>query len=337
MTNRAIGLIAAVTAAVALLCAAAPAVLLGGIAAACTAAPGTPSGTNAADRWDADQIANAATMVAVGVQRGVPPRGWVIAVATAMQESSLRNLPSGDRDSVGLFQQRPSQGWGTIDQLQDPTYATSKFYERLLTTPDWQTMALTDAAQAVQRPAFPDAYAKWEDDATALVQQAFAASGATTPGDVEWCLHAGWTQPVRAPIVSGFRTPERPDHDGVDLAAPADTPIRAAATGQVITARCDTDPSGQLCNRRGSPSTPGCGWYVKIRHPNNLVTMYCHMVRAPIVEVGQTVAVGQEIGQVGSSGHSSGDHLHFETQHPGEGPIDPVPYMREHGAPLGQA
>jgi murein DD-endopeptidase MepM/ murein hydrolase activator NlpD len=256
-----------------------------------------------------------------------------------MQESGLRNLPSGDRDSVGLFQQRPSQGWGTIDQLQDPAYAAGKFYERLLTIPDWHTMTLTDAAQAVQRSAFPDAYAKWEDDAAALVQQqAATASGAAMPGDVEWCLHASaWTQPVRAPIVSGFRTPERPDHDGVDLAAPAGTPIRAAATGQVITARCDTDPSGQLCNRRGSPSTPGCGWYVKIRHANNLVTMYCHMIRASIVHVGQTVTVGQEIGQVGSSGHSSGDHLHFETQHPDHGPIDPVLYMRAHGAPLGQS
>jgi hypothetical protein len=144
-----------------------PAVLLGGVVtAACTPAtaipdaPSTAGSTGPIDRWDADQVANAATIVAVGAQRNVPPPGWVIAVATSMQESGLRNLSGGDRDSVGLFQQRPSQGWGTSHELQDPAYAAGKFYDRLLTIPDWQTIDLTDAAQAVQRSAFPDAYAK---------------------------------------------------------------------------------------------------------------------------------------------------------------------------------
>lgn len=70
--------------------------------------------------WDGEQTANAAVIVAVGAELNVPPRGWVIALATAMQESGLRNLPGGDRDSIGLFQQRPSQGWGTPAQLRDP-------------------------------------------------------------------------------------------------------------------------------------------------------------------------------------------------------------------------
>ena len=96
-------------------------------------------------------------------------QGWIIAVATAMQESSLVNLTGGDRDSVGLFQQRPSQGWGTPEQLHDPTYAAGKFYDKLLTVAGWQTMPLTEAAQAVQRSAYPEAYAKWEQPATTLV------------------------------------------------------------------------------------------------------------------------------------------------------------------------
>ena len=119
------------------------------------------------------QDRNAATIVTVGQRLKVPPRGWIVAVATAMQESHLRNLPdldtSNDHDSLGLFQQRPSQGWGTPEQIMDPVYAATKFYTKLLTVTGWQAMALTDAAQAVQHSAFPDAYAKWEPDATQLV------------------------------------------------------------------------------------------------------------------------------------------------------------------------
>lgn len=120
--------------------------------------------------WDAQQVANAATIVAVGHHHGVPARGWVIAVATAMQESRLRNLPSGDRDSLGLFQQRPSAGWGTPAQIRDPVYAATRFYTALAAIPGWQNLPLTVAAQTVQRSAFPDAYTKWEPDAYTLVE-----------------------------------------------------------------------------------------------------------------------------------------------------------------------
>jgi hypothetical protein len=93
----------------------------------------------------------------------------VIAVATAMQESGLRNLRGGDRDSIGLFQQRPSQGWGTRKQLADPAYQTRKFYDKLVKIDGWQKMRLTEAAQAVQISAFPEAYAKHTVAATGLV------------------------------------------------------------------------------------------------------------------------------------------------------------------------
>jgi cell wall-associated NlpC family hydrolase len=88
-----------------------------------------------------------------------------------MQESSLRNLPGGDRDSIGLFQQRPSTGWGAPAQLHDPTYAAERFYRALLAVPGWQALPLTDAAQAVQRSAHPEAYADDEAPATALAAQ----------------------------------------------------------------------------------------------------------------------------------------------------------------------
>jgi len=115
-----------------------------------------------------EQMANAATIAATGITMGIPDRGVVIALATAMQESELYNLSYGDRDSLGLFQQRPSQGWGTAEQVQDPRYAARAFYNQLVRVPGWEQMRLTDAAQAVQRSAFPEAYQKWESDAQVL-------------------------------------------------------------------------------------------------------------------------------------------------------------------------
>ena len=131
---------------------------------------GSPSATMPLG-LDAVQLQQAATINAVGLARGIPERGRIIALATAWQESSLRNLDHGDSDSVGLFQQRPSQGWGSKAQIMDPVYAAGKFYDALLDVQGWQRMSLTDAAQKVQYSAYPGAYAKWEDDATALAVQ----------------------------------------------------------------------------------------------------------------------------------------------------------------------
>ncbi|MFE0703495.1 C40 family peptidase [Streptomyces sp. NPDC058872] len=125
-----------------------------------------------------EQIPHAATIVATGISLDVPKKGQIIALATAMQESRLRNLNYGDRDSLGLFQQRPSQGWGTAQQIRDPLYASERFYKALLAVDGWQQMTVTQAAQAVQKSGFPDAYAQWEPLATAL-QKAIAA---TFPG-----------------------------------------------------------------------------------------------------------------------------------------------------------
>ena len=133
------------------------------------APPGTPH------VWDAVQRENAATIIVVGAVLDVPERGQIVALATAMQESQLRNLGDlgarNDHDSLGLFQQRPSMGWGSVDQVMDPVYSTTAFYLALKRVPGWESMAVTVAAQRVQRSAFPYAYAQWETDANALVQQ----------------------------------------------------------------------------------------------------------------------------------------------------------------------
>jgi hypothetical protein len=131
----------------------------------------------------AEQMQNAATIAEVGRSRGLPERAVVIALATAMQESTLRNLDYGDRDSLGLFQQRPSQGWGTPEQVQDPIYAAGQFYDGLVQVPAWETGELTLVADAVQRSAFPLAYGKWsffaEELAAALRPGAQAESPCT--------------------------------------------------------------------------------------------------------------------------------------------------------------
>ncbi|MEV8426454.1 C40 family peptidase [Streptomyces niveus] len=131
----------------------------------------------------AEQVPNAQKIVATGIGLKVPKRGQIVALAAALQESRLRNLASGDRDSLGLFQQRPSKGWGTAQQIRDPIHASEKFYQRLLKVDGWEQLTVTQAAQAVQQSGHPDAYAQWEDLATAL-QKAIAGTFPNT-GDNE--------------------------------------------------------------------------------------------------------------------------------------------------------
>lgn len=115
-----------------------------------------------------DQAHYASIIVGVSVERGLPERAATVAIATAYQESKIDNIDYGDRDSVGLFQQRPSQGWGTVEEIMDPVYSTNAFYDGLVKVEGWQNMEITEAAQAVQRSAFPTAYAQHEDNARAV-------------------------------------------------------------------------------------------------------------------------------------------------------------------------
>jgi hypothetical protein len=125
----------------------------------------------------ADQLNNAKKIVQAGQAAGLPPRAWVIAVATSMQETKLNNYgdlgSSNDQDSLGLFQQRPSSGWGSTQQVMDPTYSAQAFYKALVQVPGWDKMPLTDAAQAVQVSAFGDRYAQWEAKAGDVVDSVY--------------------------------------------------------------------------------------------------------------------------------------------------------------------
>jgi hypothetical protein len=115
-----------------------------------------------------DQLLNASIIADVAMRRGLPEQAVIVALATAQQESKLTNLDYGDADSVGLFQQRPSQGWGTPTQILDPVYSSGKFFDALVKVRDWEGLTVAAAAQAVQRSAFPDAYTSWQPLGTAL-------------------------------------------------------------------------------------------------------------------------------------------------------------------------
>ncbi|MFI2710122.1 hypothetical protein ACH495_08330 [Micromonospora sp. NPDC018662] len=122
-----------------------------------------------------EQTANAKAIIAATKKAGLPERAAVISIATSLQESKLENLghlgDRNDHDSLGLFQQRPSSGWGTPEQITDPEYSTLAFLKGLKQVDGWQDMPLTKAAQTVQVSAYPDAYAQWEKQATDLVNQ----------------------------------------------------------------------------------------------------------------------------------------------------------------------
>jgi hypothetical protein len=132
-----------------------------------------------------EQAENATLIAAIGADRGLPARAVSIALATAYQESKLENIEHGDRDSLGLFQQRPSQGWGTEEQILDPVYSTNAFYDALEKVDGYEDMEITVAAQEVQRSAFPDAYADHEADARALASALTGYSEAAFTCDLD--------------------------------------------------------------------------------------------------------------------------------------------------------
>ena len=147
---------------------------------------------------------------------------------------------------------------------------------------------------------------------------------------------SGWVAPVPGPVGSGFRTAQRPGHNGVDLVVPRGTPVRAAAAGTVLTARCA--PATGDCDVDGSLQVAGCGWYVELAHAGGWSTRYCHLLHAPPVRPGEAVAAGTLLGYAGTSGNSDGPHLHFEV-HAGVPPVpgdavDPVPFLAARGVSL---
>ena len=152
---------------------------------------------------DVEQARWTTLMAAIAQRRGLPPRATTIAIATAFQESKIHNIDYGDRDSAGLFQQRPSQGWGTRQQVRDPRHSIGKFYDGLVKVKGYTKLSITDAAQRVQRSAYPGAYAQHEDYARALASSlrgyspaAFSCRVNTTAG--------GRPKAVADDVVSAF-------------------------------------------------------------------------------------------------------------------------------------
>lgn len=256
------------------------------------------SGSISGVRLGSDQLKNAATIISAGKSFGASPRDLVIALMTAMQESTLRNLNYGDRDSIGLFQQR--NAWGSRAARLDPVQATRMFFyggaqgqRGLFDFKNRDKMSLTQAAQAVQVSAFPNAYARWEGIARALLG-GYASTGIGNLGGV------GFQRPLGGRVTSeyGMRvhpiTGRRRLHNGIDIAAPVGTPIHASAGGGVSTARY----------------AGGYGNWTVLNHPNGIQTAYAHQ-RGFAVRQGQSVAKGQTIGSVGMTGSTTGPHLHF--------------------------
>lgn len=176
-----------------------------------------------------DQAQNAALAAAVATRRGLPARAVTIGIATALQESRLVNIDYGDRDSVGLYQQRPSQGWGTVEEIMDPVYSTNKFFEGLEQVDGYQDMAVTEAAQAVQRSGFPDAYAQHEVRARAWASALTGFSPAALRCTLRPVDQGTGVDPVLARVVRDLgdvpATVTSPDAEG----APAVVELAGAA------------------------------------------------------------------------------------------------------------
>jgi murein DD-endopeptidase MepM/ murein hydrolase activator NlpD len=319
--------------------------MLGGAAVSSTTDCATPVdeppvSTASSSDLDAEQMANATRIVAA--VRGYPatsnePYAAVVAIATAMQESTLRNLDYGDRDSLGLFQQRPSQGWGTPEQVRDVEHATRSFLERLVLVAGWETMPLTQAAATVQRPAeeYAGLYARWEELAHDVVGMLWTQTPASATPTATTCTPDAvvpvGTSAVVYPMPPGLVSADNHNwggqgsmwnswHTGTDYSVPCGTPVLAATAGTVVIEQ--------------GPSWYGAFLIEVVTGPGALATWYAHMQSAD-VRPGQQVAAGQQIGEVGALGNASGCHLHFEVHLQngdiyGSDNVDPSAWLAQH-------
>ncbi|GAB3314419.1 hypothetical protein GCM10027451_29350 [Geodermatophilus aquaeductus] len=336
----------------------------GSPAASSACSAGGTGTTVAGVALDAVQMGHAQTIANVAAARGLPAYAVTVALATAWQESRLRMLANdgsspaltaeqaavtatslthphdgigSDHDSVNLLQQRWLAGWGTVAQLMDPVHAAEAFYSRLVAVPNWQTIPLTEAAQAVQVSAAGGAYARWEPFARQLTAVLWSAAQATAAGPAGaadgicpgLAVAAGsWIRPTAGTVTSGFGTRWGALHAGVDLAGPRGTPVYAAADGTVIRAEC----TSAYCDRDGGLGLAGYGNLVEVDHGAGVTSRYAHL-SAYTVRAGQPVRAGTLLGYQGSTGNSTGVHLHLEVRIDGD-PVDPVPWLAARGVDL---
>ncbi|HEX7589752.1 MAG TPA: hypothetical protein VF362_02110 [Demequinaceae bacterium] len=207
----------------------------------------------------AEQADNAALIAATALRRGLPAHAVTVALAAAIQESDLRNLDYGDRDSVGLFQQRPSQGWGTVEQIRDPRFATNAFYDHLQEVAGWQQIPVMEAAQAVQRSGHPLGYADHEADARLWAR---ALTGETPFGAVTCSLRSPKADPAAAASFAGRISGDfgsrvsvtiEPESDGataVRVSSGEQSVLDAAATWSIAVASLWPVADVTLCDLR---------------------------------------------------------------------------------------
>ncbi|GAA4756415.1 hypothetical protein GCM10023328_45210 [Modestobacter marinus] len=313
---------------------------------------------------DSVQMGHAQTIVTVAAAQGLDPYAATVALATAYQESRIRMLANdgsspeltaeqaavtatsltyphdglgSDHDSVNTFQQRWIAGWGSVAQLMDPVYAAEAFYRRLVEVPNWQVIPLTQAAQAVQVSAYGSAYARWEplaSELTTMLWPAAQATAADASGAVagvcpDLPVPAGsWIRSTAGTVTSGYGPRGGTWHAGTDIAGPRDGPVYAAADGTAVRAEC----TSAYCDRDGSLSLAGYGNLVELDHGGGVTTRYAHL-SAYTVTAGQRVSAGTLIGFQGSTGNSTGVHLHFEVRLDGAS-VDPVPWLTSRGVDL---
>lgn len=179
---------------------------------------------------DTEQRAIVEQIIAIGKQRQLPPRAWQVAIQAAMTESRIHNLHYGDRDSLGIFQMRPSKGWGTVAQVTDPVYQINKFYDVLLTVPGWETQRPGDTAQDIERSAFPSRYHQWEPlavtvintiggNVTAFIRVSCSAPLPPAPSEIAGRAISFALGEVGKPYVWGGTGPDSYDCSGLMLRA----------------------------------------------------------------------------------------------------------------------
>lgn len=282
--------------------------------------------------FNATQLHNAATIARVGKQMKMSARDIEIGIMTAITESGLINIHGGDRDSQGLFQQRPSMGWGTVAQVTNPEYAAHKFFSVLKGVSDRANMSPWMAAQSVQRSAYPDGsnYRQYWDEAEAIFKAMGKAQGSTATG-VYVPGKGGRHRPINKPVTRGLHDVDT-GFPAVDFATPIGTPVYAVADGTVIRSEAITG-GGSPGNGTRAPNGQAYTSYGEViyLHTNGGPTvLYAHLSKRG-VNKGSHVRGGSIIGRSGNTGNSTGPHLHFGSQG-----VSPYAWLKDGGHTLNQ-
>lgn len=270
------------------------------------------AGTYGGRAFSAAQMKNAAIIASVGAGMGMSKRDIMIGIMTAITESGLVNVNYGDRDSLGLFQQRPSMGWGTAAQVTNPRYSSGKFFSVLKGHAERGEEAPWLAAQHVQRSAYADGsnYAKWWAAAQAIFNNGLTKKrgGGVNGGYVAGS--GGRHRPINGPVTNGLHGGSSAGNPpAVDMAGPTGRPVYAVSDGVITQSR---DIAGPLPTDtyRGDGPYGSFGRMIQMRTGSGAYVLYAHLSRRSVA-AGQNVKGGSVIGYSGNTGNSSGAHLHF--------------------------